>query len=316
MIGNVQLLRGVAALTVAVGHTGLWIGSVNPVAVFFVISGFIMCLITEKDASGFFRRRLLRIAPFYWLCTFAYLVVMFRWPMLRPWSWDADFTQKFGRSIFFIAGDGLPLLGVGWTLNLEMYFYALLALALLISRSWAPAITAAMLLAVMSIRIAGCDLFVCRFYGSDQVEYFLAGIALFYAWRRIEIKLPWWPTMIVGSAAIVVAWFGVVPLFDMAPAFIVGCALLMATAGADLQWRAVLLLGDASYAIYLTHPIAIELLHRYHGETNAFMVLLLCLALGICAHRLVEKPLHRRLLAWGAPRTKDIIQADGAATIP
>ncbi len=299
LIGNLQLLRGIAAMTVAVGHAGLWLGDVQPVSTFFVISGFIMCFITEKDASGFLPRRIIRIAPFYWVCTALYLLVVYRWAFLRPWGWHSEFTSKLARSLMFMpfASDDLPALGVGWTLNLEMYFYALFALSLAISRRLAPIMTACAIVAVMLIHSAGCNLLVCEAYSHGYIRYFLAGIALFYVWRPIGHALPRWLAAAGGSAGLVACYAGVMPTDpDLFPIMVVAFALFMSAAGVDVQWWPALLVGEASYAIYLIHPTVIELTHR-HGIESLPIVAALCLAIGIAAHLAVEKPLHRWALA-------------------
>jgi peptidoglycan/LPS O-acetylase OafA/YrhL len=55
-------------------------------------------------------------------------------------------------SVLFIPQESVgglyPLLGVGWTLNLEIYFYAVFALSILISQRWAPIVAASIILAV------------------------------------------------------------------------------------------------------------------------------------------------------------------------
>ena len=68
MLFNLQLLRGFAALGVVFYHTdfrlaGDWHTDFSGVAIFFVISGFIMCFITRDDADGFLAKRFIRIVP-------------------------------------------------------------------------------------------------------------------------------------------------------------------------------------------------------------------------------------------------------------
>ncbi len=305
MIGNLQLLRGVAAMTVAVGHAGLWLGDVQPVSTFFVISGFIMCLITEKDAHGFLPRRIIRIVPFYWLCTFVYLFVMYRWAFFRPWGWHEDFALKFARSLLFVPSDDLPSLGVGWTLNLEMYFYAVFAAALTIKRQLAPIITAAVIAGVVIAHSAGCNVRACEYYSHPYVWYFLAGIALFYVWRPLGSMLPRWPTAVGGMILLIACYAGFMPLpGQWLPTIVVGAALIMSAAGADLRWRPLLLVGDASYAIYLTHPAVIELTHRYSIDSIP-VIAFLSLAVGICAHLAIERPLH----LWALEKFRDYRRA-------
>ena len=297
MIGNLQALRAIAALTVAIGHAGLWLGSVGPVETFFVISGFIMCFISEKDASNFLPRRVIRIAPFYWLCTALYLLVVYRWAFLRFWGWHPDFALRIAHSLAFIPGNDPPSLGVGWTLNLEMYFYAVFAVALAISRRWAPIITATAIISVILIHAAGCTLLLCNAYAAPSIPYFVAGIALFYVWRPIGRALPRSLAAFATVSGLVACYAGWIPVgSEWLPIIVVALALLAAGAGADLQWQSTLLLGDASYAIYLTHPTVIELAHRY-SITSVPLLAVLCMSAGIAAHVGVEKPVYRWLLA-------------------
>src|SRR5690606_27058234 len=74
---GIQYLRAVAALGVVVFHaaersgTHFAIGAAG-VDVFFVISGFIMWVITSQRApspAAFLRDRIERIAPLYWIAT-------------------------------------------------------------------------------------------------------------------------------------------------------------------------------------------------------------------------------------------------------
>ncbi len=297
MIGNLQLLRGVAAMTVAVGHAGLWLGDVQPVATFFVISGFIMCFISEKDAADFLPRRIVRIVPFYWLCTALYLIVVHHWGFFRPWSWSPQFATLLGRSLLFIPSDDLPPLGVGWTLNLEMYFYVVFAVALAINRKFAPLIAATAIAAVFLAHSAGCSVRACEYYSHPYVWYFLAGIALFYLWRPLGSVLPRWLAVLAGAALLGACYGGIAPFpIGWLPTIVVGAALVMSATGADLQWRPLLLIGDASYAIYLMHPAVIEWTHR-HSIDSVPIIAVLCLATGILTHLAIEKPLHHWALA-------------------
>ena len=65
---SVQVLRGVAASAVVIGHTGFFaIGSAG-VDLFFVISGFIIATVAPGRAPlAFLRDRLFRIYPVYFV---------------------------------------------------------------------------------------------------------------------------------------------------------------------------------------------------------------------------------------------------------
>ena len=99
MIGNIQFLRGLAALSVVYYHTdhrmiNNYHIDFGGVSIFFVISGFIMVLVTRDDAAHFVARRVLRIVPLYWFMTF-FAIAWFGfgfsnppyvWPLLGKWA--------------------------------------------------------------------------------------------------------------------------------------------------------------------------------------------------------------------------------------
>src|SRR5690606_14627525 len=124
------------------------------VALFFVISGFVMAHAVPPArgpvaARAFILRRLARIAPLYWLATLAWTVHL-AVDGAPPDYWD------LARSLFFIpyadhGGALRPVLGLGWTLNFEMYFYALFALGLLLSGRWGAVALSALIAASVSV---------------------------------------------------------------------------------------------------------------------------------------------------------------------
>ena len=143
----VQYLRAAAALVVMFFHVSVltqetWgldprrvdhIGAAG-VDLFFVISGFIMAMIVARpgafDGKRYWIRRIARVVPAYWAITlfvFGLAVVL---PSLFH-STTANLSHLLV-SLSFLAmdnGDGttVPLLVVGWTLNYEMFFYAIVA---------------------------------------------------------------------------------------------------------------------------------------------------------------------------------------------
>tara|TARA_Y100001980_G_C14505022_1_gene280668 strand:+ start:99 stop:1085 length:987 start_codon:yes stop_codon:yes gene_type:complete len=130
MIYSIQLLRFFAASLVVLNHS---LGELNilpfgaiGVDIFFIISGFIISFITEKNSDHFLKKRFFRIAPMYWLFTFFIIFISIYLPdILR--SSNYDLTHTFF-SLFFIpywtdTTAFSPILKLGWTLNFEMFFY-------------------------------------------------------------------------------------------------------------------------------------------------------------------------------------------------
>lgn len=158
-----QILRGVAALAVIVSHTigrairdGFDVPDIllaKPelivfghlgVDVFFVISGFIMYYIHRHDfgktalVKKFIVSRVIRIVPIYWLLSFLALFLLLLFPELFSFREGVEVSWVLG-SLFFIPvttsyGLSSPLLGVGWTLNYEFYFYFIFSICLLLSK--------------------------------------------------------------------------------------------------------------------------------------------------------------------------------------
>lgn len=145
VIFSIQSLRALAALAVVVVHAadGAAANSGNRhfgevasigaagVDVFFVISGFIMYVTACSrpiTPQRFLLDRFSRIVPLYWVATFLLMAVLVVGKAPIP---DIRYLLA---SLALVPVDPLPYLGVGWTLVYEMFFYALLAAALI----WRP----------------------------------------------------------------------------------------------------------------------------------------------------------------------------------
>jgi exopolysaccharide production protein ExoZ len=315
MLFNLQILRGIAAIGVVFYHTdyrlaGGYHTEFFGVSTFFVISGFIMCWITRDDADGFLRKRIERIVPFYWFCTFALILLTFKLP-LDLMSWQ--FATYLARSLLFLPSSDFPVLHVGWTLNFEMYFYLVFAAALWVNQRFAPLIAGAFIYGVLSLDTAGIGGFLVHYYSHDYIRYFLFGIAVYYAWAILSRFAPRWPTIAAGIAAIAICygsqfvtpWTPHFAVLAYAPIIIVTSVLFLESSGAIVRWRPLVLIGDASYAIYLTHLIFFTMAESHairHGDTrpkDSFEVMLFwvvaSVAIGVCVHLFVEKPLLRRI---------------------
>jgi peptidoglycan/LPS O-acetylase OafA/YrhL len=130
---SVQMMRGIAALSVVFCHLGMiGVGGFG-VDLFFCISGFIMMFVTEKSCDGFLKKRFLRICPLYYLLTIGAFAMAFIAPNLLR---DANMElAALLRSFLFIGstGNNNIIVGVGWTLCYEMFFYLLFFISFKIS---------------------------------------------------------------------------------------------------------------------------------------------------------------------------------------
>jgi len=323
-IDSLQALRAIAALLVVFHHSkdfaqkyghenwftdflGSGIGAFG-VDIFFVLSGFIMFHTTRDVTSGriFLANRIARVAPMYWIVTSILAILLISAPGLfstmrfEPWH--------FLKSILFIphnspSGDYLPLLGVGWTLCFEMYFY--LAFASLIKvRSYALALLTgyfAIMAAIGLILPPHENRLLWTLTSTLNLE-FAFGIALAHLYPNIS-KAP-----ISGALLSAIGFLSAYLAKDLGgphalrgvtwglPATLIMCGFLMMS---DIRFNRVLIgLGDSSYSLYLIHMLSLPFLWKIahlsniqlESTTLIFTFALISVVVSFIAWRYIERP--------------------------
>jgi len=281
---SIQYLRGVAALMVVflhldlqlerLGYHGYWPGWLSAgVDIFFVISGFIMWITTAGGMTTreFFRRRFFRIVPLYWTLTTVVLITLFAIPNAVQ-SGHIDKWHVLGSYLFFpvvhpILGIMQPLLIPGWTLNYEVFFYIIFGFALNLPANARLIIVSLILagLSSMSFLINIKPLTVLEFYTFSRILEFAFGMAL--GWIYVKgIKIPRaiaWAGMLLGVGVIVLTAdsFEDRGLRVGIPALLIvtGAIMIERINGAQ-HFRGLHFLGNASYSLYLSHPIVLSFL--------------------------------------------------------
>ena len=106
---------------------------------FFTISGFIMVRSTAPEnevtetMTGFLAKRIVRVVPLYWLSTIVYFT-------LSKLHGSLNTNIYLLKSFLFLpylrpgSTDMRPIVGQGWTLNYEMFFYVVFGLCLFAPR--------------------------------------------------------------------------------------------------------------------------------------------------------------------------------------
>ena len=159
----------------------------------------------------------------------------------------------------------------------------------------------------MAINRCAPSIFLTAYYSHSYIGFFLGGIALFYLWRVIEPRQR--PVTTALCATVFSACYVVqiaIPsqggLTGVLPVLIVGCALISSRSGSDITWRPLILLGDASYAIYLSHTVFMGVLWRFgimQAAKDSAMVMLAVvgtsIVIGVSFHLLIEKPMGRKI---------------------
>ena len=315
---SVQYLRFAAALAVTFFHTGIQAGNFAwptsiprhfgacGVDLFFVVSGFVIVLTTSgKPTAGgeFMLRRFERVVPLYWGATLAVVALA----LLLPSLFRTTNPTALGvaESLFFIPSEApkAPLLGVGWTLDYEIFFYLLFAcLSDFASETRTFAICTLMAGLMLIGQTAPHETALEYFYTSPSLLGFALGTVLAQAHRHGLMarlaRLPAW-AVIMLALALTVLFFAIpaTEAEDRAPFYfhlamsaaaiaIVGGGLVLESARRLKPHALLHYLGDASYSIYLFHLFAVgagwAVAHRLWPESTA-EYLMVALATGAVA---------------------------------
>jgi exopolysaccharide production protein ExoZ len=334
LLSSIQALRALAAWSVVFHHYCLIFKVSNPswwrrafvdhgaagVDVFFVVSGLVMGLSASDPTitpRRFMAKRLARIVPAYWLYTLVVALLITRLPeVMVNQGYSPEFLAK---SLMFLpapnpSGAGLlPINTVGWSLNVEMVFYVIVAASLLapLPQRWLW-IAGGVVLFQKLLSPLGI---VSPLYADPILYEFLMGIAAAHLWQAGALRGRGWLFSCLALLALVCLLrppppSGLVQGFDYGvPAFLLVCAFL----GLERYFaRATLLvhLGNHSYSVYLIHPTILYVgwyTHRStrgHGVLIAWCCIVAIAVVGAVSYRFFEKPAGRVVTRWLMPRDR------------
>ncbi|WEX07707.1 acyltransferase [Chelativorans sp. AA-79] len=306
---SIQVLRAIAALAVVFFHLSPseWTLGAAGVDLFFVISGFIMGTVGLGDGPGrFMTKRIIRIVPLYWAVTFAMCAASLVPGLFSTFTFD---LPRLFTSLFFIPsedpeGKVWPLVVVGWTLNYEMFFYALFALGLWLGR---PILASAVI--IMGLAVAGWALqpqpTIPHFYMNQLLVEFVFGLLLS---RAVFFK-----SAPLGSGLAIAGFAGLLSLgvgsdtpewrilyWGLPALAIVAGFVAIERAGAfpAHALRPLEKLGDASYSLYLTHGIVLGIVGKVlgHGSASAILTALVaCIVVAMLSYHIFERPVGQVL---------------------
>ncbi len=323
---GIQALRFLAAILVVIQHATFytherldpafsdWTGGGVGVDMFFVISGFVMVVSSRKlmtQTSGglvFAKRRLIRIVPLYWLVTTLKIAALLAIPAAVLHA-KFSFYQVVTSYLFFPArnaeGDLEPLVGVGWTLNYEMFFYLVFTLALLLRRDIYWFIGAVLGLCALGSLVPHIESDALAFYFNPIVLEFFGGMLL--ARVAATWRFPWWACLAafaVGLALLLAPTGGSFPRFigSGLPALLVVSGVVFGERMLAGRIPSFLLgLGAASYALYLFHPLVAPLapsVLKRMGLHEVGISIVACIMIAIMVSMTVFVVVERRMTRY------------------
>ncbi len=289
-----DLMRLVAALLVVVSHTFPLAGQAPlrilgvedlgalGVAVFFVISGYLVSGSYERDPKSYLFKRILRIEPgliVSLVVTVGLLAFVTTAPAAEYWPAAAIYVLR--NALLYPATYTLPgvfqdvpmagvVNGVLWTLRLEFTFYVVLLL-IRARLSLVLALTAICAVVTVTMTFTHPDwaqekLTRVLFLGARSGMLFFAGAAIQLSRRHVPLWL--------GGASVV--------------AFPLLGPLALPTAVLGLS-RPGKLPADLSYGVYI-YAFPLQQMLAAHGQLNVLTAVLAVLPFAAASWFLVEKP--------------------------
>ncbi|MFI6682437.1 acyltransferase family protein [Streptomyces sp. NPDC050485] len=283
-----------------------WLG----VEVFFLISGFVICMsVWGRTAGEFAVSRISRLFPAYWVGILLTSLVIKMWPEFTSIrGWDSVITNL----TMLQSGNGTPDVDpVYWTLFVELKFYLLMSVVVICGVTYrnclifcgiwtaaaalapvmgTPLLTAFAMPQYAPFFIAGIAFYLMRRYRPNAVLWAIVILQLLLAQRYIDYRmasnlgkavsdtLPTWPARLIIIAAFVVVGAIALGVFD------------------KIQWKWLTTAGALTYPLYLIHMnIGMTLIHHYQGRIPApalvAAITAVMLATAWLIHRLIERPL-------------------------
>lgn len=341
-IYSIQVLRAVAALLVVADHTLIHIFTVYDlpqiyhvmvwklggigVTTFFVISGFVMALTNDanfgrrEEPLRFMLNRIIRIMPLYWLMS-AIAAALFIVTASKQIS-----ISYLLMSLFFIvpldtANHTImqPVLGPGWTLSYEMFFYAVFALFLMLpKRAALTGFTTVMValviwgMSTLSSTEINDPTSRFAFYANPLLLLFVGGVLLGALYKKYEsvfqntnINISWMYgavalTLFISIATDKNSWQLILqPLVFILPLICVAIALLCRFQPVTRSGRLGVLLGEASYSIYLSHILVLAIMRKIvpvaplFGIVYFIVVFTAAAVTGTGIYKFIEVPLTK-----------------------
>ena len=320
---TVELGRGLAAGAVVLFHANIsagreglasfsWLVPLQQgVDFFFVLSGFIIFYVHHGDigrserAGPYLIKRAIRLYPVLW-------IIAGSWLLLRALFGEPASMATVTTSLLLHPSSAEPMPVVVWTLRHELLFYAAFTVAILNRKVglslfilWTLGVLAQMLLIALGRPLEGIPAMLL----SSYELHFAFGAVLALVAPRVKLY-SWWPLALGLVMVLALSWasleFGLarhgahdytsrgnlfVPVVGFAFAVVLFGLLCIEDRVRMPGWA--MLLGGASYAIYLVHSPIIAATHLVAGWLGNGMGHLLIFGAGIAGgivfHLAVEK---------------------------
>jgi exopolysaccharide production protein ExoZ len=340
---NLDYLRGLAAFGIMIYHYLLWtLGvfsadtfmgrlGIYGVSIFYILSGLTLYHVyfnkmsfSKEDIGSFFRKRIFRIFPLLWLTTIVAVILSKKTP---------DFTDLFLNlsGLFgFIKWDTYFSTGV-WSIGNELVFYVFFPFFILFTKKIRP------LMLLLALALFGLFLYFTFFALTttsplseqwstyinplNQVFLFLGGFFIGFFLQRVKMTNAL-AVALIGTALVVFIFYpatgdvitivtGINRLIFTSCGFLICIGFYKVSIKIPAGIHTPLaLLGEASYSIYLLHPIVYNLVRFTSKNLFHFpdpIRLAISVASTLVISYFVYQHFEKFFMKWG--RSKAVVPA-------
>ncbi|NUT98906.1 MAG: acyltransferase [Saccharothrix sp.] len=303
------------------------------VAIFLVISGVVVTHVAGREAPlPFLRRRLLRLIPLLWVVTVVAWIALklgFHYEALEPEDVGVGDLFRNMALVGFFGKPPVVVVGVAWTLLVQVGFYVYVATTIPVLRRWPwiPPLAAAPLCFVFILAT-----FDTKISAIGEVSGLIGYLPLLCVGQLVSLvhsrKIAPWAGVAIGSAHfLVIVWVDKLGRFaslgDAVPRTLLIAVLLtvlLVRMDGPVS-RSAFVKGWAkrTYAVYLVHMLAMYPLFTWLlPYVDSTLLALLGIAsvalLTEVAHRFVEAPADRAIRKWERRHREKRVAAVGGPT--
>lgn len=332
---NLDYLRGLAAFSIMLYHLSTWnfgsysgksvLGRVGiyGVSIFYILSGLTLYYVyynkmspTLSEIGDFFKKRILRIFPLLWLVTVASLVIQRKLPHLSDLL--LNFTGLFG----FIKWDTYFSTGV-WSIGNELVFYVFFPFFVFFHKKMRPVFWFFCVLIFtlffyftffkFSHEMSWQSQWKVYINPLNQVYLFLSGFLVGVFLNTVNIKNRILEVLLILSALL----FVFIPSGDNVISIVSGwlrivfytCCILICISFYKLKFslpsflhKPLTLLGEASYSVYLLHPIIWSIINwgnRHVFKLSPMLNISICIVATLISSNFIYKYFEKYFMKFG-----------------
>ena len=334
---SLQACRGIAALMVLLGHAtiivnpkllnGFFIIGWSGVDFFFVLSGFIIFYTNSKFLGstssfiGYLIKRFVRVYPVYWIYAIGFLIIHFlasHAAGIKLIFWMPLDTISIVKSLLLypsnFKNNVMPIIPAAWSLSYEVLFYLIFGICILVNKKYYLYVLAMWVLAIVSVYLTSfsqSNNLLAVFTDIRNLEFvFGCLIAKIVINGRHNLSFrSGLGIFLIGLMCLGLSWFNELSFFILFPKFdvvnfglpfvaIISGLIVMEANSPIVDRKGFLVyLGDASYSIYLSHLITLNLAkiafnHIHINEHLLFVsISVMGIIVGCALYSCLEKPL-------------------------